>query len=440
MANKKIKVILLGAGGREFHNFNVCFKNNPQYRVVAFTVSQIPNIEKRIYPPELSGKLYPRGIPIFPEEMLPALIKKHKIDEAIFAYSDLSYTEVMRKASIILSSGANFGLLGPESTMLKSKVPVIAVCAVRTGCGKSQAVRKILKIFQKKGKRAGVVRHPMPYGNLSAQVLQKFQKFEDLARHNCTIEEREEYEPLIDSGGVVYAGVDYRKILNMAQRENDLIIWDGGNNDFPFFKTNLFITCCDPHRPGDEISYHPGEVNLRMADVVIIGKQGTADPGSVKQVLENVKRINPKALVINARSKIYSDNSDAIKNKRALVIEDGPTITHGEMSSGAGVVFAKNIAKKLIDPRPWAKGSIASTFQKYPHIKDCLPAIGYSREQIKELEDTINSTPAEVVVSATPIDLTRFMKIKKPVVRVFYELEEIGKPDLNEVLKKFNLI
>ncbi len=440
MVNRRIKILLLGAGGRDFHNFNICFKNKPQYYVVAFTASQIPNIEKRIYPPELAGKFYPKGIPIFSEEMLPDLIRKHKINEAIFSYSDLSHQEVMRKASIAMSQGADFRLLGPEATMLKSKVPVIAVCAVRTGCGKSPVTRKILKILRKKGKKAGVVRHPMPYGNLSSQVFQKFKTLEDLKKHNCTIEEMEEYEPLIVSGGVVYAGVDYQKILNMAQKENDLIIWDGGNNDFPFFKPNLFITCCDPHRPGDEISYHPGETNLRMADVIIIGKQGTASKQAIKEVLNNVKKVNPKAIIINARSKIYSDKAGIIKNKNVLAVEDGPTITHGQMNSGAGVVFAKKIAKKLIDPRSWAKGSIASVFKKYPHIKDCLPAIGYGIEQIKDLEETINSVPADVVVSATPIDITRFMKIDKPVARVFYEFEEIGRPNLKDILKKFDLL
>lgn len=440
MENKKIKIILLGAGGRDFHNFNVCFKNNPRYQVVAFTASQIPNIEKRIYPPELSGKLYPNGIPIFAEDELPGLIEEHKIDEAIFAYSDLSHQEVMQRASITLSLGANFRLLGPESTMLKSKVPVIAVCAVRTGCGKSPVTRKILKIFQKKGKKAGVVRHPMPYGNLSSQIVQKFETFEDLKKHNCTIEEMEEHEPIIADGGVVYAGVDYQKILLKAQKENDLIIWDGGNNDFPFFKPNLFITCCDPHRPGHEISYHPGETNLRMADVVIVGKQGTASKQAIKEVLNNVKKINPKAIIINARSKIYSDKPSLIKNRVVLVIEDGPTVTHGQMNSGAGVVFAQKIAKRLIDPRPWVKGSIALTFKKYSHIKNCLPAMGYGDEQMRELEETINAVPAEVVVSATPIDITRFMKINKPVARVFYEFEEIGRPNLKDVLRKFKLI
>jgi len=339
-----------------------------------------------------------------------------------------------------LSQGADFGLLGPNSTMLKSKVPVIAVCGVRTGCGKSPVTRKILKILQKEGKKVGVVRHPMPYGNLSSQIFQKFENFDDLTKHNCTIEEREEYEPIIEKNGVVYAGVDYGKVLAKAQKENDLTIWDGGNNDFPFFKFNLLITCCDPHRPGDEIFYHPGETNLRMADVVLIGKQGTADPMAVNKVLSNVKKVNPKALIINACSKIYSDNPRVLNSKRVLVIEDGPTITHGGMSSGAGVVFAQKIAKKLIDPKPFARGSIALTFKKYPHIKDCLPAMGYGVQQMKDLEETINSVPAEVVVSATPIDLTRFMKINKKVVRVFYELEEIGKPDLKEVLKKFALI
>jgi len=440
MPNKKIKIIILGAGGRDFHNFNVCFRNNSAYQVVAFTAAQIPNIEKRIYPPKLAGKFYPRGIPIFPEEDLPKLIKKYEIGEVIFAYSDLSHMEVMRRASLALSSGADFRLLGPSSTMLKSRVPVIAVCAVRTGCGKSPVARKILKILQKNGKKIGVVRHPMPYGNLSSQVSQKFQTFEDLKKYDCTIEEMEEYEPLIANGGVVYAGVDYQKILSKAQKENDLIIWDGGNNDFPFFKPSLFITCLDPHRPGDEISYHPGETNLRMADVVIIGKQGTAGKNSVKQVLDNVKKVNPEALIINARSRIYSDKPNFIKNKIALVIEDGPTITHGKMDSGAGVVFAKNIAKILIDPRPWAKGSIASTFKKYPHIKNCLPATGYGSEQIRELEETINAVPADVVVSATPIDITRFMKINKPVARVFYDFEEIGRPNLKDILKKFKLI
>ncbi len=438
MAGKRKRVIIMGAAGRDFHNFNVYFRNNPNYEVVAFTATQIPNIEGRKYPPELAGELYPEGIPIYPEDQLEELIKKYDVDEVILAYSDLSYNYVMDRASRVLAAGADFKLMGPKSTMLKSSKPVIAVCAVRTGCGKSQTTRRVVSLLLKHGMKVVVVRHPMPYGDLAKQEVQRFETFEDLDKHNCTIEEREEYEPHLERGVIVYAGVDYEAILREAEKEADVIVWDGGNNDFPFFKPDLLIVVTDPHRAGHEVSYYPGSTNLRMADVVVINKEETAEPEKVQIVRENILRVNPRATIIDAASPIFVKNPEMIKGKRVLVIEDGPTVTHGEMPYGAGYVAAQKFgAREIIDPRPYAVGSIKEAFEKYPHLSKVLPAIGYYGQQIKDLEATINNTPADVVVSATPIDLTRLIKPNKPVVRVKYELQEIGMPTLEDVISKF---
>ncbi len=438
MAGKRKRIIIMGAAGRDFHNFNVYFRNNPNYEVVAFTATQIPNIEGRKYPPELAGELYPEGIPIYPEEQLEELIKKYDVDEVILAYSDLSYNYVMDRASRVLAAGADFKLMGPKATMLKSSKPVIAVCAVRTGCGKSQTTRRVVSLLLKHGLKVVVVRHPMPYGDLAKQKVQRFETFEDLDKYNCTIEEREEYEPHLERGVVVYAGVDYEAILREAEKEADVIVWDGGNNDFPFFKPDLFIVVADPHRAGHEVSYYPGSTNLRMADVVVINKEETAEPEKVQIVRENVLRVNPKATIIDAASPIFVQNPEMIKGKRVLVIEDGPTVTHGEMPYGAGYVAAQKFgAKEIVDPRPYAVGSIKEAFEKYPHLSKVLPAIGYYGQQIKDLEETVNNAPVDVVVSATPIDLTRVIKPNKPIVRVKYELQEIGMPTLEDVISKF---
>lgn len=440
MNRKQKKVILLGAGGREFHNFNVHFRNNPRYKIVAFTATQIPDIEGRVYPFVLSGRFYPRGIPIYPETELPYLIKKHKIDEVVFSYSDVSHEHVMRLASLVISCGADFKLLGLDSTSLKSKVPVIAVCAVRTGAGKSQVTRKIASILKEHGKNVVVVRHPMPYGNLKKQIVQRFVTYSDLDKERCTIEEREEYEPLIDRGVVVYAGADYEKILRRAEKEADLIIWDGGNNDIPFFKPDLHLVLVDPHRAGDEIKYHPGEANFRMADVIMIGKQGTADPKAVRRIRKTIKSFNPKATVINAKSVITVDEPKKLFNKSVLVVEDGPTVTHGGMVDGAGMIAAKLFRrkiKKVVNPRRYAVGAISRAYEKYPHIGRVLPALGYGARQIRNLERTINNAKCKVVISGTPIDLSRIMKINKPMVRVRYEIKEIGRPRLEDVIKEF---
>jgi predicted GTPase len=431
----KSKIIIMGAAGRDFHNFNVYFRNNNHYQVVAFTATQIPGIEGRVYPPELSGPLYPAGIPIFAEEQLPQLIKKHNVDQVIFAYSDVSHEYVMHKASQVLANGADFRLMGPKSTMIKAKVPVIAVCAVRTGSGKSQTSRKVGLILKKNGYNVAVIRHPMPYGNLAEQVWQRFATYEDLDKYDCTIEEREEYEPHIDKGIIVYAGVDYEKILNEAEKEADIIIWDGGNNDISFYKPDLQITVADPHRPGHELTYYPGETNLRMADVVIINKADTATPENIEIVRKNTKTVNPNATIIEAASPITVDNPDAIKGKKVLVVEDGPTLTHGNMPYGAGVIVAKKLgANELVDPRPYAVGSIVTAFKKYPHLGALLPALGYGKEQIQELQETINTTPCDIVVIGTPIDLRRILKINKPAVRAKYELRELGSPTLEDIL------
>jgi len=432
------KAIIMGAAGRDFHNFNTHFRDKEDFLVVAFTATQIPDIEDRKYPALLAGKLYPDGIPIYPEEELISLIKDQGVDEVYFSYSDVSHEYVMHKASEVLGAGATFVLLGPEETMLKSKLPVVSVCAVRTGSGKSQTSRKVSLILKKKGKKVVVIRHPMPYGNLVEQKVQRFAQYEDLAKHECTIEEREEYEPHINNGIVVYAGVDYKAILEEAEKEADIILWDGGNNDFSFYQPDLDIVIVDPHRAGHELLYHPGETNLRMADVLVINKIDTADKEKVDLVLENIKKANPEAKIIRANSPIAVSDEKEVANKKVLVIEDGPTLTHGEMSYGAGIVAAKKFgAAKIIDPRPFAVGSIKETFDKFPHLDQVLPAMGYGIKQIAELTQTINNSDCELVVSGTPIDLSRLIKTDKKILQVRYEIEEIGSPNLEEVLQDF---
>jgi len=435
---QKIKVIIMGAAGRDFHNFNVYFRNNDAYEVVAFTATQIPGIEGRNYPVELAGSRYPNGIPIYPEEELPKLIKQHDVDQIVFAYSDVSHEYVMHKASIALASGADFRLMGPKTTMLIAEVPVVSVCAVRTGSGKSQTSRQAAKILKGKGLRVAAIRHPMPYGDLRKQVWERFASYEDLDRYECTIEEREEYEPHIDNGIIVYAGVDYEKILREAEKEADVIVWDGGNNDMPFYKPDLSIVVADPHRAGHELAYHPGETNLRMANVVIINKVDTADPQKVVQVKENIKLVNPNAKILEAASPITADNPNAIKGKRVLVIEDGPTVTHGGMPYGAGTVFAKKFgAGEIVDPKPYAVGSIKEAYKKYTHLSGILPALGYGEKQVAELKETIDHTRCDVVVIGTPIDLRRVMNINKPTVRVKYELKVLGPVSLEHILDDF---
>ena len=434
---KKQNIVIMGAAGRDFHNFNVFFRNNKDYQVKAFTATQIPDIAGRKYPSELSGKQYPDGIPIFPEDDLPGLIKQFDIVQVILAYSDLPHQFVMDRASIILAAGADFRLMGPKNTMLKAKVPVISVCATRTGSGKSQTTRKVTQILNEIGKKVVVIRHPMPYGDLRKQIWQRYEIYHDLDRYQCTIEEREEYEPHLDLGNIVYAGVDYGEILKRAQKEADVIVWDGGNNDIPFYHPDLHIVVTDPHRVGHEKTYYPGAVNLRMADVVVINKIDTAEPKSVEQLRINIHDMASNAILIEAASPLQVNQSELIRGKKVMVIEDGPTLTHGEMRFGAGVVAAQKFgASEIIDPRPYATGSIKKTYQKYPHIGFLLPAMGYGQEQIKELESTIDNSDAELIVIGTPIDLSRVMKINKEYVRVRYELQEIGKPDLKEILMK----
>ena len=435
---EKRRVLILGAAGRDFHNFNTFFRNNPDYEVVAFTATQIPDIEGRVYPPELAGKLYPNGIPILAEDDMEKIIKEKKVDVVVFAYSDVPHEHVMHLASRAHAAGADFWLLGPESTMIKSSKPVIAVTAVRTGSGKSQTSRKVFRLLRDKGLKVVSIRHPMPYGDLVKQKVQRFASYEDLDKYECTIEEREEYEPYIDMGGVVYAGVDYEAILREAEKEADVIIWDGGNNDFPFYKPDLWIVVADPHRPGHEMKYHPGETNFRAADVIIINKMETANRDDIQKVIDDIRAANPDATVIEAASPLFVDKPELIKGKRVLVVEDGPTLTHGGMKYGAGYVAAKRFgAKEVIDPRPYAVGSIIDTYKKYTHLDLILPAMGYGEKQMKELEETINNADADVVVSGTPIDLNRVVKVNKPIVRVRYELDEIGKPDLEDVLTEF---
>jgi len=437
----KKNVIIIGAAGRDFHNFNTFYRNNPDFNVVAFTAAQIPDIDGRKYPAALAGELYPEGIPIFAQDELPELIKRYEVDICNFAYSDVTYQHVMNLSSVVNAAGANFFLLGPKDTMIKSTKPVIAVCATRTGCGKSQTSRRIIEILMEKGLKVVAIRHPMPYGDLVAQKVQRFATVEDLARQKCTIEEMEEYEPHIVRGNVIYAGVDYEAILRAAEKDPggcDIILWDGGNNDFPFYQPDLMVTIADPHRPGAELSYYPGEVNLRIADVVILNKIDSAYPENIRIVRDNIRKVNPTALVVDAASPISVDDISVIRGKRVLVIEDGPTLTHGEMKIGAGVVAAEKYgAAELIDPRPYVVGKLAETFGIYPNIGHLLPAMGYGDQQIKDLEETINNTDCDSVVIATPIDLNRLIKIRKPNTRVYYDLQEIGQPDLDTILDDF---
>jgi len=441
---KKIKnIVIIGAAGRDFHNFNTVYRDDEDYNVVAFTAAQIPDIDGRKYPKELAGNLYPEGIPIVAEEDLEKLIKEEKIDECVFAYSDVNYEFVMGLSARVNAAGADFKLLGIKDTMIKSPKPVIAIGATRTGCGKSQTSRKVIEILNSIGLKVIAIRHPMPYGDLNAQKVQRFAEIKDLEKHSCTIEEMEEYEPYIASGNVVYAGVDYEAILNAAINDPngcDVILWDGGNNDFSFYQPDLTITIVDPHRPNHEINYYPGEVTLRLADVVIINKIDSANFEDIQTVRNNITKVNPKAQVIDAASVIKVDDFTKIKDKKVLVIEDGPTLTHGEMKIGAGVVAAKRYgAAEIIDPRPFAVGELAETFKKYPSIGPVLPAMGYGEQQIKDLEETIKNTDCEAVVIATPIDLNRICKIDKPNTRVHYNLQEIGQPDLTEILEEFIL-
>ncbi len=434
----KERIVIMGAAGRDFHNFNVYYRNNKDFEVVAFTATQIPNIHGRKYPGELTGELYPDGIPIYHEDDLGKIIKEKDIDTVIFSYSDVSHDTIMRKAAYVNALGANFTLLGVEKTMIKSTRPVISVCAVRTGCGKSQTTRKVIKLLKEKGKRVVAIRHPMPYGDLAKQAVQRFAKYEDLDVHECTIEEREEYEPHINAGIVVYAGVDYERILRQAEQEADIILWDGGNNDTSFYKSDLEIVVADPLRVGDEMSYYPGHTNLCRADVIVINKIDSASLEEVDELRRNIHSVNSKAAVIDAASPLTVDNPGLIRGKKVLVIEDGPTLTHGESLFGAGVVAAEKYgASDLVDPKPYAVGSIADTFEKYTHIQSLLPAMGYGRQQVKDLEDTINRTECDIVVSATPINLNKIVKVNKTIVNVAYELEEIGYPKLIDVLEDF---
>ncbi|MBK6536424.1 MAG: GTPase [Ignavibacteria bacterium] len=437
---KKIKIIIMGAAGRDFHNFNVCYRNNPDYEVIAFTATQIPFIDDRKYPAELCGKMYPKGIPIYPEEMLLELIRKNKIDEVVFSYSDVTFNYVMTKAAMINAEGVSFKMLGYDQTAIKSSKPVIAVVASRTGAGKSQTSRKVVEILQALGKKTVSIRHPMPYGNLVKQKVQRFALLSDLKKHKCTIEEMEEYEPHISRGNIIYAGVDYEAIVREAEKEADVIIWDGGNNDLPFYKSDLVITVVDPHRPGHELLYYPGFTNLLISDVVVINKVESANQEDVNTVRDNIKKFNPDAVIVEAASPIsLENNSDEkfIRGKRVLVIEDGPTLTHGEMKYGAGTLAAKKFgAKEIIDPRSYAVKTIKDTYNKYPNIGNLLPAMGYGDKQIRDLEDTISKVPCDSVIIGTPIDLRRLIKFKKPAVRVNYDLQEIGRPDLYEIIAK----
>ncbi|MFX0184507.1 MAG: cyclic 2,3-diphosphoglycerate synthase [Candidatus Hodarchaeota archaeon] len=437
----RIKTVILGAAGRDFHNFNTYFRDNERYEVVAFTATQIPDIEGRKYPPELAGSLYPTGIPIFDEKNLPRLIKEHTIDQVIMSYSDVSHVEVMQKASLVLAIGADFRLMGTKHTCIKSTKPVIAVCAVRTGAGKSQVTRKLGQILREHGKRVAVIRHPMPYGDLRKQIWQRFAKLEDLDKHECTIEEREEYFGHIVAGNLVFAGVDYGKILEEAEKEADIILWDGGNNDFPFYIPNLWITVADPHRVGHETTYYPGHTNLLASDVMIVNKVDTADPEAVETLIQTIKKENPGTQIIKAKSPITVENPDIIKGKRVLVIEDGPTLTHGDMKFGAGIVASKTYeAAEIIDPRPFAVDTISETFKKYQHLQEVLPAMGYGTEQIKDLEETVNKAEADAVVIGTPIDLRRLIKINKPATRVIYGMDDESAQILFNILKSKGLV
>ncbi|MCF8304213.1 MAG: cyclic 2,3-diphosphoglycerate synthase [Bacteroidales bacterium] len=438
---EKRNVIIIGAAGRDFHNFNTYFRDNEGYNVVAFTAAQIPDIEGRKYPAELAGKLYPDGIPIYAEEDLPKLIKDLNVDDCVFSYSDVPYAHVMKMSAIVNAAGANFKLLGPKDTMIKSTKPVISVGAVRTGCGKSQTSRRIIELLMEKGLKVVAIRHPMPYGDLAKQKVQRFAKLDDLKKHECTIEEMEEYEPHIVRGNVIYAGVDYEAILREAENDPDgcdVILWDGGNNDFPFYAPDLNVTVADPHRPGHELKYYPGEVNLRMADVVVINKMESAEPEAIQIVRQNIAKVNSDAIVIDGASPIKVEDPSVIKGKRVLVVEDGPTLTHGEMKIGAGTVAAMKLgAADIIDPRPFVVGKLAETFKIYPNIGSLLPAMGYGDQQIKDLQATIDNTDCDSVVIGTPIDLNRIVKINKPNTRVYYDLQEIGQPDMKGVVDDF---
>ena len=437
----KRKVIIIGAAGRDFHNFNTYFRDNDAYEVAAFTAAQIPDIDGRKYPAELAGKLYPSGIPIHPEEDLPKLIKDLNVDDCVFAYSDVTYQHVMGMSAIVNAAGASFVLIGPKDTQVKSTKPLVSIGAVRTGCGKSQTSRRVIELLMAQGLKVVAIRHPMPYGDLAAQKVQRFATLDDLVKHKCTIEEMEEYEPHIVRGNVIYAGVDYEAILRAAEKDPDgcdVIVWDGGNNDFPFYVSDLHITVVDPHRPGHELTYYPGEVTLRMSDVVVINKMDSADAAGIQTVRENIAKLAPEAVVIDAASTLDIDDPSLVKGKKVLVVEDGPTLTHGEMKIGAGMVAAQKFgAAGFVDPRPFTAGKLKETFEKYPNIGILLPAMGYGEQQLKDLETTINNTECDAVVIGTPIDLGRIIKINKPSTRVYYELQEIGRPNLDGVLDEF---
>jgi predicted GTPase len=437
----KKNVIIIGAAGRDFHNFNTCYRDNDSYNVVAFTAAQIPDIDGRKYPSELAGHLYPDGIPIYAEEDLTQLIKEKDVNDCVFSYSDINYQKVMRMSALVNAAGANFVLLGPRDTMIQSSKPMIAVGAVRTGCGKSQTSRKIIEYLLERDLKVVAIRHPMPYGDLVAQKVQRFASIDDLAKHECTIEEMEEYEPHVVRGNVIYAGVDYEAIVRAAENDPDgcdVIVWDGGNNDFPFYKPDLNITVVDPHRAGHELGYYPGEVTLRLADVVVINKMDSAAPEGIQLVRDNISKVNPEAIIVDAASPITVDDPSVIKGKNVLVVEDGPTLTHGQMTIGAGTVAARKFgAANCVDPRPYLVGKLVDTFETYPAIGSLLPAMGYGDQQVEDLEATINNTECDAVVIGTPIDLNRIIKISKPCARVSYELQEIGHPDLGDVLDDF---
>jgi len=428
-------VIIMGAAGRDFHNFNVYFRDNQRYRVIGFTATQIPDIDGRRYPPELAGELYPEGIPIYSDDRLADLIQAHRVDLVAFSYSDVPHNEVMHKASVVAASGADFIIIGAQYTMLQSKKPVISVCAVRTGCGKSQTSRQVVRILQKAGHKVVSIRHPMPYGDLTRQIVQRFSSYDDFDRFDCTIEEREEYEPVVDMGAVIFAGVDYARILEQAEKEADIIVWDGGNNDTPFYKPDVHIVVFDPHRAGHEVLYHPGETNMLLADIALINKVDSALPEDVQKVRQNIQHHNPKAAIVLAESEVTAENPVLIKGKKVLVIEDGPTLTHGEMAFGAGIIAAERFkAAEIVDPRPFLVGTLKDTFAEYPGIGKLLPAMGYSVEQIKDLEETVNSIDCDMVLAATPIDLTKLIDINKPVQRIRYEYRDHGEPTLESVI------
>ena len=428
-------VIIMGAAGRDFHNFNVYFRDNQRYRVIGFTATQIPDIEGRRYPPELAGDLYPEGIPVYSDDRLADLILAHSVDLVAFSYSDVPHNEVMHKASVVTAAGADFIIIGAQYTMLQSKKPVISVCAVRTGCGKSQTSRQVVRILQKAGHKVVSIRHPMPYGDLTRQVVQRFSSYDDFDRYACTIEEREEYEPVVDMGAVIFAGVDYARILEQAEKEADIIVWDGGNNDTPFYKPDVHIVVFDPHRAGHETLYHPGETNMLLADIALINKVDSALPEDIQKVRQNIQKHNPGAAIVMAESDVTAEDAGRIAGKRVLVIEDGPTLTHGEMAFGAGIIAAERFkAAEIVDPRPFLKGTLKDTFAAYPGIGKLLPAMGYSAEQIEDLEATVNSIDCDMVLAATPIDLTKLIDINKPVQRIRYEYRDHGEPTLEDVL------